>query len=373
MCPASSSRWPGRQLLTLGEPERAAFVFGEALALWRGRPLADAERWEPARIEAARLEEMRLDAEEVRVDACLQSGRVPRGAGRGSVAGAGRRCANGAGRCSPWPSTRRAARARRCARCARRARRWPTELGVDPGRSSSSWSRRSCARSRPHRRRVPGEASAVCPYRGSCRSTSATPTASSGVTSRSPSVCVGCRRRRARRGRSVGLRQVLAGARRRRGRAAARRPPRRRDHARARPMDALTALPALSAPPCSSSTSARRPSRCASTRSSRPGSSTALAEPPARSLVVVAARRPARRRVRVPGVRPARRARAVPARADGRGRPAGGDRGRRVRPACCSNRASSTCSCARSRASRARCRCCRMRCARRGSAVRAAR
>ena len=64
-----------RQLLTLGETERAAYVLGEALALWRGQPLADAERWEPSQIEAVRLEQILLDCEELRVDACLQSGR----------------------------------------------------------------------------------------------------------------------------------------------------------------------------------------------------------------------------------------------------------------------------------------------------------
>jgi WD40 repeat protein/DNA-binding SARP family transcriptional activator len=65
----------GRELLTLGEPERAAHVAGEALALWRGRALVELEGWEPARIEAARLEELRRDAEELRLDADLRAGR----------------------------------------------------------------------------------------------------------------------------------------------------------------------------------------------------------------------------------------------------------------------------------------------------------
>jgi WD40 repeat protein/DNA-binding SARP family transcriptional activator len=64
----------GRQLLTLGEPERAAHQLGEALALWRGRALIELAEWEPGRIEASRLEELRLDAEEAHIDACLQSG-----------------------------------------------------------------------------------------------------------------------------------------------------------------------------------------------------------------------------------------------------------------------------------------------------------
>ena len=64
----------GRQLLTLGQPERAAHHLGEALALWRGPALTELAEWEPGRIEAARLEELRLDAEETHIDACLQSG-----------------------------------------------------------------------------------------------------------------------------------------------------------------------------------------------------------------------------------------------------------------------------------------------------------
>jgi WD40 repeat protein/DNA-binding SARP family transcriptional activator len=64
-----------RELLTLGEPERAAHVVAEALALWRGPALAELDGWSPARIEAARLEDLRLDAQEVLVDAALGAGR----------------------------------------------------------------------------------------------------------------------------------------------------------------------------------------------------------------------------------------------------------------------------------------------------------
>jgi WD40 repeat protein/DNA-binding SARP family transcriptional activator len=65
----------GRELLALGEPERAAHVVGEALTLWRGPALAELEGWDPGRIEAERLEELRRDAEELRVDAALRAGR----------------------------------------------------------------------------------------------------------------------------------------------------------------------------------------------------------------------------------------------------------------------------------------------------------
>lgn len=63
------------ELLTLGEPERAAHLVAEALALWRGPALADLDRWSPGRIEAARLDELRLDAQEVLVEATLRAGR----------------------------------------------------------------------------------------------------------------------------------------------------------------------------------------------------------------------------------------------------------------------------------------------------------
>ena len=65
----------GRELLTLREPERAAHVLSEALVLWRGRALVDLEGWSPADIEAARLDELRLDAQELVLDAALRSGR----------------------------------------------------------------------------------------------------------------------------------------------------------------------------------------------------------------------------------------------------------------------------------------------------------
>ncbi|HKE75536.1 MAG TPA: BTAD domain-containing putative transcriptional regulator [Acidimicrobiales bacterium] len=64
-----------RELLTLGDPDRAAYLLEEALGLWRGRALVDLDGWEPGRVEATRLEELRLDAEELRLDAMAQAGR----------------------------------------------------------------------------------------------------------------------------------------------------------------------------------------------------------------------------------------------------------------------------------------------------------
>ena len=63
-----------RDLLASGEPERASAVLSEALALWRGDPLSELEGWDVARIEASRLGELRLEADELYVEATLRSG-----------------------------------------------------------------------------------------------------------------------------------------------------------------------------------------------------------------------------------------------------------------------------------------------------------
>jgi YVTN family beta-propeller protein len=65
----------GRQALEGGDSERAAKTLREALALWRGPPLADFA-YEPfAQAEIGRLEELRLTALEDRIDADLALGR----------------------------------------------------------------------------------------------------------------------------------------------------------------------------------------------------------------------------------------------------------------------------------------------------------
>ena len=92
---ASSAAWrPGGARWAPGRPEQAAALLREALALWRGPPLAELE-FEPfAQAEIARLEEQRLAALEARVEADLAR-RPARRAGRASCS-------------SCWPSTRRA-------------------------------------------------------------------------------------------------------------------------------------------------------------------------------------------------------------------------------------------------------------------------
>jgi DNA-binding SARP family transcriptional activator len=65
-----------REALDRGEAAAAASWFGEALALWRGRALADVADVEPLTLEAARLEELRLVAVEGRAEADIERGRA---------------------------------------------------------------------------------------------------------------------------------------------------------------------------------------------------------------------------------------------------------------------------------------------------------
>jgi DNA-binding SARP family transcriptional activator/DNA-binding beta-propeller fold protein YncE len=61
----------GHDALQAGNPGEAASVLGEALALWRGAPLAGLEAEPFARLAARRLDDLRLDATELRVEADL--------------------------------------------------------------------------------------------------------------------------------------------------------------------------------------------------------------------------------------------------------------------------------------------------------------
>jgi predicted ATPase/DNA-binding SARP family transcriptional activator len=65
----------GTAALSDGEPERAATLLREALALWRGPALADLGYESFAQTGVARLEELRLEALETRIEADLSLGR----------------------------------------------------------------------------------------------------------------------------------------------------------------------------------------------------------------------------------------------------------------------------------------------------------
>ena len=62
------------ELLVLGAADRSRYLLEEALALWRGDALTDIADWHEGRIEAERLAELRLDAEELRLDCALRTG-----------------------------------------------------------------------------------------------------------------------------------------------------------------------------------------------------------------------------------------------------------------------------------------------------------
>ena len=65
----------GREALDAGRYAAAAAELSGALRLWRGEVFADVAEYEFARVEAARLGELRLAAQEARIDADLALGR----------------------------------------------------------------------------------------------------------------------------------------------------------------------------------------------------------------------------------------------------------------------------------------------------------
>jgi DNA-binding SARP family transcriptional activator/WD40 repeat protein len=65
----------GRELLALGDADRAAHAIAEAQALWQGEPYSELTDSEDAVIEAERLMELRREAEELAIEAALRAGR----------------------------------------------------------------------------------------------------------------------------------------------------------------------------------------------------------------------------------------------------------------------------------------------------------
>jgi WD40 repeat protein/DNA-binding SARP family transcriptional activator len=122
-----------RELLTLGEPDRASYAIGEALRLWRGRPLVDLDGWDTGRIEGERLAELHLDAEELRLEAALEGGHY-----RDVLAEAQARVAEAPARERRWAllalAQYQAGRQDEALGTMRRVRRFlGEELGLDPG------------------------------------------------------------------------------------------------------------------------------------------------------------------------------------------------------------------------------------------------
>ncbi|MGD8202320.1 BTAD domain-containing putative transcriptional regulator [Ornithinimicrobium sp. W1679] len=155
-----------RELLVLGEPDRAAYTVDEALQLWAGDPWPELEAWEPARIEADRLREIRLSAEELRLDAALQSGRVEE-----VLAEVRSRVSEAPLREHRWASWAlalyQAGRQGDALEALRRARRvLSEELGVDPGPELVSMEQAILRQDESLRASTTPVGTSVCPYQG---------------------------------------------------------------------------------------------------------------------------------------------------------------------------------------------------------------
>jgi DNA-binding SARP family transcriptional activator/WD40 repeat protein len=156
-----------RVLMSAGEAERAASSYARALSLWRGPSLSETDGWPPARIEAARLDELRRAAEEELLDARLAVGEHREVAVEAEVLAAA----------EPLRERRWATLALARYRCGRQAdalealrvarRTLCDELGIDPGAELVGLEA-AILRQEPALAAVPPPAtvSDACPYKG---------------------------------------------------------------------------------------------------------------------------------------------------------------------------------------------------------------
>jgi len=156
----------GREALAGGDPARASYLVREALDLWRGQALADLEEWGPGRVEAGRLEGLRMDAEELYVEAETASGHSSAVLERARAL-----VAQAPFRERRWAllatALYQSGRQPEALGAVKRARTMLVdELGLDPGRElvdlEQQLLRQDPSLSAPEGREV----SAVCPYRG---------------------------------------------------------------------------------------------------------------------------------------------------------------------------------------------------------------
>jgi WD40 repeat protein/DNA-binding SARP family transcriptional activator len=156
----------GRNALDEDDPPRALFLVEEALGLWRGQALADLEEWEPGRAEAARLDGLRMDAEELRIEATVRTGRASTVLEQARILIAE----------APFRERRWALLATALYQCGRQAEALGTvqraramlvgELGLDPGVELVELEKRLLTQDRSLSADVSGEPSQACPYRG---------------------------------------------------------------------------------------------------------------------------------------------------------------------------------------------------------------
>lgn len=158
----------GRSFLAVNEPQRAATMFEQALALWRGPPFPELADWDRARSEGARLLDVRRAVEEDLVEAHLAAGRAVEAAAeaRPLVAREPFRERRWALLATALYRTGRQGEALDVLRRASRTMR--DELGLDPGAELVELEARMLAQD-PTLLEVPnriGGSSATCPYRG---------------------------------------------------------------------------------------------------------------------------------------------------------------------------------------------------------------
>ena len=157
----------GREALAGGDPARSAYVVQEALDLWRGSTaFPDLEEWEPGRVEAARLAGLRLDAEELLVEAETASGHAPAVLERARAL-----VAQAPFRERRWAllatALYQAGRQAEALGAVKRARAMLVdELGLDPGRELVELEQQLLRQDPSLTPRAGREVSAVCPYRG---------------------------------------------------------------------------------------------------------------------------------------------------------------------------------------------------------------
>src|SRR5262245_32156399 len=128
------------------DPSKAAAAFSEALALWRGPPLADLSNEPSLQGEIARLEELHLSATEHRIATEIGLGGHSTVSPSSTRSPLGTHSANGCGPTSCSPCTGSAAKPRRSRRTSGPGRCWPTSSVPSPhGNSNASTSRSSGA------------------------------------------------------------------------------------------------------------------------------------------------------------------------------------------------------------------------------------
>ncbi len=155
-----------REALAGGDPHRTSYLVQEALELWRGQALADLEEWGPGRVEAARLEGLRMDAEELRVEAETRAGRA-----RDVLERARALVAEAPFRERRWAllavALHQAGRQAEALAALKQARSMLVEqLGLDPGRELVELEEQLLRQDPPLDPVISRDVSVTCPYRG---------------------------------------------------------------------------------------------------------------------------------------------------------------------------------------------------------------